>query len=58
MQMRDQFDEDTAKPPRKPGSMEGLIKIRPGFEEADKVEALFHAEPIEPPPRSRREEIK
>jgi len=56
--MRDQFDEDTAKPPRKPGSMEGLIKIRPGFEEADKVEALFHAEPIEPPPRSRREEIK
>jgi hypothetical protein len=59
MQMRDQFNEATAKPLRKPGGMQGLIKIRPGFEEADKeIEALFYAEPIEAPPRSRGEELE
>jgi hypothetical protein len=37
---------------RQPGSMKELIRIRPGFDEADKeIEALFYAEPIEPPAR-------
>jgi prevent-host-death family protein len=45
----------TAKPPRQPGSMKGLVKIRPGFDEADKeIEALFYGEPIEPPARHPR----
>ncbi len=57
--MRDQFNEDAAKPLRKPGSMQGLIKIRPGFEEADEeIEALFHAEPVEPPSRRRSEDLE
>ena len=37
---------------RQPGSMKGLIKIRPGFDAADKeIEELFYREPIEPPVR-------
>jgi hypothetical protein len=32
--------------------MKGLIKIQPGFDEADKeIEALFYGVPIEPPTR-------
>jgi hypothetical protein len=48
MQTRVQSNEDAAKPPRKPGSMKGLINIKPGFDEADKeIEALFYGEPVE-----------
>jgi prevent-host-death family protein len=48
--------KEAAKPSRQPGSMKGLIKIRPGFDEADKeIESLFYGEPDEAPaghPRS------
>jgi prevent-host-death family protein len=37
------------KPKRKPGSMRGKIKIKPGFDAIDKeIEALFYGGPIEP----------
>lgn len=52
MQTRVQSKEERAKPLRQPGSMKDLIKIRPGFDEADKeIETLFYGEPIEPPAR-------
>jgi prevent-host-death family protein len=41
--------EELAKPSRQPGSMKGLIKIRPGFDEADKeIEALFNGTRAKP----------
>jgi prevent-host-death family protein len=47
--------KEAAKPSRQPGSMKGLIKIRPGFDEADKeMEDLIYGEPIEPPARHSR----
>jgi prevent-host-death family protein len=37
--------KETAKPVRKPGSMKGKIKIKPGFYKADKeIEAMFYGE--------------
>ena len=36
---------DAGPPKRKPGSMKGKIKIKPGFDAVDKeIEALFHGE--------------
>ncbi len=46
--------KEAAKPSREPGSMKGLIRILPGFNEADKeIEDLFYGEdePTEPPAR-------
>jgi prevent-host-death family protein len=44
--------KDAASPVRKPGSMKGLIKILPGFDEMDQeIEALFERSEIEPPAR-------
>ena len=44
--------KDQAHPLRKPGSMKGLIKILPGFDEMDKeIEDLFYEGEIEPPAR-------
>ena len=50
--------EAAAKPVRKPGSMKGLIKIHPGFDEADaEIEALFYGGSIEPPARHPRSSV-
>jgi hypothetical protein len=58
MKTRAQSTEEAAKSPRQPGSMKGLIKIRPGFDEADKeIEALFYGEPIEPSARHPRSAV-
>ena len=52
MQTWVQSKEECARPLRRPGGMKGLIKIQPGFDEADKeIEALFYGEPTEPPAR-------
>jgi hypothetical protein len=38
--------EKAAKPVRKPGGLLGKIKIKPGFDDADKeIEKLFHGDP-------------
>jgi prevent-host-death family protein len=50
--------KEAAKPSRRPGSMKGLIKIRPGFDAADKeIEALFYGKPSEPPARHPRSAV-
>jgi prevent-host-death family protein len=50
--------EEPAKPARQPGSMKGLIKIRPGFDEVDKeIEADFYDGSIEPPARHTRSAV-
>ena len=52
MQTWVQSKEECARPLRQPGSMKGLIKIQPGFDEGDKeIEALFYGVSIEPPTR-------
>ncbi|HEY1756548.1 MAG TPA: type II toxin-antitoxin system Phd/YefM family antitoxin [Bryobacteraceae bacterium] len=49
---------EPAKPSRRPGSMKGLIKIRPGFDDADReIEALFYGESIEPSTRHPRSPV-